>query len=140
MNGRQLTTLGYLVSTVAAVSNAALALIPATQALPWAVLALPFYTFGVALAFPILTLAMLDLFPRQRGSAASVQSFVALLCNAAIAGLLAPLLGFSLWSLAAAALATTLTGWWLWARHLRLTNAAVSTTPDAAAFEPTDEL
>ncbi len=58
------------------------ALFPATQVLPWAVVALPFYSFGIALAFPILTLAMLDLFPRSRGAASSVQSFVALVANA----------------------------------------------------------
>lgn len=140
ISGRRLASLGYLITTTAAVANLALALIPATQTLPWAVAPLPFYSFGVALAFPIVTLAMLDLFPKQRGAASSVQSFVALLFNAVIAGLLAPLLGFALWSLAAASLGTSLVAWALWTRHQSMNKAEVSTSRDAAAYEPTDEM
>ena len=85
-------------------------LVPAAQSLPWAVLLLPVYTFGVAMAFPILTLAMLDLFPASRGAASSVQSFVSLVANALVAGALAPLVAFSLPMLAGTALALTLLG------------------------------
>jgi len=140
MSGRRLASLGYVISLVAAVVNLGLALVPATQVLPWPVVALPFYSFGIALAFPILTLAMLDLFPRSRGAASSVQSFVSLVANALIAGALAPAVGFSLWSLAVTSLLLTLVAWWLWRRHLAVTHVEPHTTVDAPAYEPTDEM
>ncbi len=136
LNGRRLASLGYLVTFSAAVVNVALSLIPATAVLPWVVLPLPFYSFGVALAFPIITLAMLDLFPQRRGAASSVQSFVSLLGISAVAGLLAPALGFSLWSLAVGALVLSGIGWAFWRRHLAKTTIEPHGSPDAAAFEP----
>jgi DHA1 family bicyclomycin/chloramphenicol resistance-like MFS transporter len=45
---------------------------------------------GAQFAFPMLTLRMLDLFPAARGTAASAQSFVALLCTAFTLGIVAP--------------------------------------------------
>lgn len=46
---------------------------------------------GAQLAFPVLTLRMLDLFPAARGTAASAQSFVALLITSFTLGVIAPL-------------------------------------------------
>lgn len=140
MSGRRLASLGYVISLAAGAVNLGLTLLPATARLPWAVLVLPFYSFGIALAFPILTLAMLEEFPHSRGAASSVQSFVSLLANAAIAGILAPLVAFSLTSLAITAVALTAVAWLLWRRHLALTHADPPTSADAAAYEPTDEL
>jgi len=45
---------------------------------------------GAQTAFPVLTLRMLDLFPAARGTAASAQSFVALLVTAFTLGIVAP--------------------------------------------------
>jgi DHA1 family bicyclomycin/chloramphenicol resistance-like MFS transporter len=45
---------------------------------------------GAQFAFPALTLRMLDLFPAARGTAASAQSFVALLVTAFTLGIVAP--------------------------------------------------
>jgi MFS transporter, DHA1 family, multidrug resistance protein len=45
---------------------------------------------GAQFAFPVLTLRMLDLFPAARGTAASAQSFVALLITAFTLGVVAP--------------------------------------------------
>jgi DHA1 family bicyclomycin/chloramphenicol resistance-like MFS transporter len=45
---------------------------------------------GAQFAFPVLTLRMLDLFPSARGTAASVQSFVALLITAFTLGIISP--------------------------------------------------
>jgi DHA1 family bicyclomycin/chloramphenicol resistance-like MFS transporter len=45
---------------------------------------------GAQFAFPVLTLRMLDLFPAARGTAASAQSFVALLVTAFTLGFVAP--------------------------------------------------
>ena len=53
--------------------------------------ALLFFTaIGAQFAFPVLTLRMLDLFPAARGTAASAQSFVALLITAFTLGVIAP--------------------------------------------------
>jgi DHA1 family bicyclomycin/chloramphenicol resistance-like MFS transporter len=49
-----------------------------------------FAGFGAQFAFPVLTLRMLDLFPAARGTAASAQSFVALLVTAFTIGLVSP--------------------------------------------------
>ena len=114
-------------------------LVPAAQALPWAVMLLPVYTFGVAMAFPILTLAMLDLFPANRGAAASVQSFVSLVANALIAGVLAPLVAVSLPALAATALLLTVVGYLQWRRHLQVT-ALQPPSPPGMVPPPADGL
>ncbi len=140
ITGRRLATIGYWVSLTGGAANLVLMLVPAARTLPWAVLFLPVYTFGVALAFPILTLAMLDLFPANRGAAASVQSFVALVSNALIAGVLAPLVAFSLPSLAVTALALTTIGYLMWRRHLKLTVLEPKAPPDPESYEPTDEM
>jgi len=92
----------------------------------------------VAMAFPILTLAMLDLLPASRGAAASVQSFVALVSNAVIAGAVAPAVAFSLPALAATSLGLTVIGYLLWRRHLRITNLEPKAPPDPQSYEPTD--
>lgn len=134
MSGFRMASLGYQISFAAAVINVALNLIPATRGLPWTVLPLPIFTFGIALAFPILTLAMLDLFPDSRGSASSVQNFVALLGNAVITAVVAPLLGTSLIWLAGGSLVLITAGWLLWSHHLRV--SAREPDPSAVAPEP----
>jgi DHA1 family bicyclomycin/chloramphenicol resistance-like MFS transporter len=49
-----------------------------------------FAGFGAQFAFPVLTLQMLDLFPAARGTAASAQSFVAVLSLAFTLGIVSP--------------------------------------------------
>ena len=140
ISGRRLATIGYWISLAGGALNLGLMLIPGGQALPWAVLLLPVYTFGVALAFPILTLAMLDLFPANRGAASSVQSFVSLVSNAAIAGALAPAVAFSLPMLAGTTLVLTIVGYLMWRRHLQMTSLEPHAPPDPQSYEPTDEM
>lgn len=90
---------GYAVMGCAALLNLGvnLALPPG---LPWSVAPLFVYTLGMALAAPSLTLLALDPFPAQRGLAASCQTFLQASFNAAVAGLLAPLLWDSTLTLA----------------------------------------
>jgi DHA1 family bicyclomycin/chloramphenicol resistance-like MFS transporter len=136
LSGTRVANLGYLISLSAGALNLGMTLIPGTGTLPWAVALLPVLTFGIALTFPVITLAMLDLFPAARGSASSVQNFVALLGNTLVSGLLAPALGFSLTALAAGSFGYTIIGALLWRRHLTTTALEPPTSPDAAAFEP----
>lgn len=58
-------------------------------ALPWSVAPLIVYVLGMSLSFPTLTLLALDLFPVQRGLAASCQAFLQTM-GAALVALLAP--------------------------------------------------
>ena len=68
-----------------------------TPQVPWAVLPLVFYTLGAALQGPIVTLYALDLFPKSRGLAASLQGFIQTMLFAGISSLVVPLvLGSSL--------------------------------------------
>ncbi len=79
--------------------------------------------FGVQLAGPTLSLRMLDLFPRARGSAASVQSCVSIAISAVVFGLISPLLSGSMLTLAVGSLLSAGIAFslWHWAqRHLRV--------------------
>lgn len=136
ISAARLASLGYLISLIAGTLNTAMTFWPAARTLPWPMIPLPFFTFGIALAFPVLTLAMLDLFPQARGSASSVQNFVALSGNALISGLIAPFLARSLTFLAAGSLTLMGVGALLWARHLQQSRIPPHGPADAAAFEP----
>jgi DHA1 family bicyclomycin/chloramphenicol resistance-like MFS transporter len=60
-------------------------------ALPWAVLPIMGYAFGLGLVMPVLTIAALDLYPAMRGLAASLITFVQMLVFALMSGVVAPL-------------------------------------------------
>ena len=90
---------GYLVMGAAALANIGLNLLLPPM-LPWSVVPIFFYTFGMSLAMPCLTLMALDPFPAQRGLAASCQMFLQSMANGLIAGLLAPALWGSTLSMA----------------------------------------
>jgi DHA1 family bicyclomycin/chloramphenicol resistance-like MFS transporter len=83
-------------------------------ALPWSVLPLFFYTFGMSVVAPGATLLVLDLFPNIRGTVASCQSFTQTMLAALVSGLIAPLLWHSVLWLAAGQLAFTLVGFLMW--------------------------
>lgn len=88
---RQTILRGYLVMGIAALANIALNLwLP--PALPWSVMPIFVYTFGMSLAMPCLTLLALDPFPDQRGLAASCQMCLQAGTNGLVAGVLAPAL------------------------------------------------
>lgn len=102
---------------------------------PWFVLPVGLIGTGVTLAFPTLTLLMLDRFPAVRGAAASVQATISLGVSALVSGLVAPLVDASALKLALAAAAMTGSGFVLWWWYRRI-------TPDAgpqvlsAALQP----
>ncbi|WP_051971582.1 multidrug effflux MFS transporter [Massilia sp. 9096] len=59
---------------------------------PWAVLPLMVYTFGLAVAMPAIQVGALGLFPENRGLASSMLSFIQMMSFALVSGLVAPLL------------------------------------------------
>ena len=75
--------------------------------LPWSIVPLFFYTFGMSMVAPGATLMMLDLFPAIRGIVASCQSFTLTMLGALVAGVIAPILSHSVLWLAAGQLAFT---------------------------------
>jgi len=83
-------------------------------ALPWSVLPLMLYAFGMSLSAPMVTLLVMDLFPRLRGLVASCQSFTQTMLGAFVAGVAAPALSDSVLALALAQLACAALGLLLW--------------------------
>jgi len=83
-------------------------------ALPWTVVPMFFYTFGMSMVAPGATLLAMDLFPHIRGTVASCQSFAVTLLGALVAGVIAPFLSHSVLWLACGQLAFTATALCLW--------------------------
>ncbi|MBN1566430.1 MAG: multidrug effflux MFS transporter [Acidobacteria bacterium] len=86
ISGNRTILIGYIVAAAAAVGNILLnAFVP--PMVPWTILPLVFYVVGMSIAMPSLTLITLDLFPSQRGLAASCQGFISLGANSAVSAL-----------------------------------------------------
>lgn len=120
----RLASTGYLIAAAGAVVNVTLALIPATASLPWLLIGPSVISFGTMLSFPITQLQMLDLFPHRRGSAASMQAFVQLVLNAALAGVVVPLVATSPASMAITSLGFVAAGCALWTWHVAVVRRA----------------
>jgi len=84
----------------------------------WAMLPVAVFSFGWALMVPVVTLMTLDLVPERRGMASSVQACVGSLANAAVAGIVVPLVMHSTLALALTSLAMMAIGVlaWLWVK------------------------
>lgn len=82
---------GFLIMALAAAGNITLNL-AFPPGLPWSILPIFIYTIGMALTMPSLTLLALNLFPAQRGLAASCQAFQQSTVSSLVAGIFAPLL------------------------------------------------
>lgn len=140
MTGRRLVGWGFVFCGIAAAYNIGYNALTASPTLPWAVLPTALGAFGIALVFPIVTLGLLDMYPRQRGGASSMQAFIGLLSNALIAGVLSPMVSHSGLALALTAAAFTAVAFALWRWYLA--HSARCPNPDAAIarHEPTDKM
>lgn len=74
-------------------------------AVPWAVLPLAIFTFGLAVAMPAIQMSAFELFPDNRGLSSSMLSFIQMIAFALVSGLVAPLLFGSALKLACGMLA-----------------------------------
>ena len=81
---------------------------------PWSVVPLFFYTFGMSIVAPGATLMVLDLFPKIRGIVASCQSFTLTMLGALLSGVVAPLLSHNALYLAFGQMACALAGLACW--------------------------
>lgn len=97
---RKTVAYGYALMGLAALINIALNL-ALPPGLPWSILPMPLYTLGMSLTMPSMTLLALELFPAQRGLAASCQMFIQSMHNSLIAGIIAPIAWQSTLTLAA---------------------------------------
>jgi len=130
---------GYACMGAAALGNVLYSAFAPALALPWAVLPMSLAAFGVALVFPILTLAILDMYPRQRGSASSLQAFTQLVLNAAVAGVLSPLLSGRGLYLALGMAGFVLLGWLFW-RWEAGVSRRFPPPPSSPTLEPGEQL
>lgn len=101
--------ISYRLMLAAAAANVALNL-AVTPQLPWAVLPVMLYSFGMAVGTPALQLLIIDLYPKKRGLVASCQSFMQSSANTVGAAFLAPLLWASTLGLAAGMAALVVAG------------------------------
>jgi DHA1 family bicyclomycin/chloramphenicol resistance-like MFS transporter len=100
--------------------------------LPWAVLPIFLYAAGVGAVSPGPALAAMDMFPEQRGLAASMLAFLQMLLFSAVSGLAAPLLQDSGFSLACGMAGFVLLSFLCWAAGQRMPVGGVA-GEDAAA-------
>ena len=138
IDGQRLANIGFACCGAATLVNIGYNLLVTDHALPWAVLPISLNAFGIALVFPIVTLAILDMYPYQRGSASSLQAFVGLLVNVVIAGVLSPSLSHDGLSLALGAAFFTLAGWLFWRWENLATRRTLRVPKSPAGMEPTE--
>jgi len=132
---------GFACCIVAAAINAIYHYVVAQPAVLPTVLPVALNSFGIALVFPILTLAILDMFPATRGAASSMQAFIGLLANAMMAGLVSPWLSANLFQLALAAGILSVLAWAFWRWEYQRGKRPPRTPRDAdesIALEPTN--
>jgi MFS transporter, DHA1 family, multidrug resistance protein len=72
-----------------------------------AILPIALFNVGMAAAMPVLSIAALDCYPTLRGTAASAQAFMQMLCSTVSSALIVPLVWHSTLTLAAAMLGMT---------------------------------
>ena len=116
---RRTVRYGYTIMCGAALFNLAYnAVWP--PALPWTVLPVMVYTVGMALAMPSISLLVLDLFPQNRGLAASLQAAQHSFFIGLTAGLLSPYASGSGSGLAGGMIVLLACGFTCWLVYLRM--------------------
>lgn len=132
MDRSRLITFGFVGTVVTTVVNLVLVSFAPefTGGLSWglllAVIGPMLIAFTVALLFAPIQLEVLDLFPHERGAAASLGTFFGLVLNALLAGMIAPLVTTGLVALGLTSLIFALLGGGFWVWHLRAVRRPVA--------------
>jgi MFS transporter, DHA1 family, multidrug resistance protein len=92
--------LGFLLMGCGCISHLAYGAIVSQASWPLAALPLLLYAAGSSMAYPSLTVLLMDRFPERRGAAASLQTFTSLAFNGVVAGTISPLVALSTLGLA----------------------------------------
>jgi MFS transporter, DHA1 family, multidrug resistance protein len=95
-------SLGYLLMFSGCVAHLSYGAIVSQASWPMAALPVLIYASGSSLAYPSLTVLLMDRFPERRGAAASLQTFTGLSFNGIVAGTVSPLAAVSTLKLAGA--------------------------------------
>lgn len=111
--------LAYRLMLTAGALNVAYCAVVGTVHWPWAVLPVTANGIGISLAFPTLTLLLLDLYPQERGTASSLQAFIQLMLSTLIAGVISPWLAPHPLTLAIGSVSATALGLFCWYRARR---------------------
>ena len=111
--------IGFGVMALASVLNVAYNTLFVAD-VPWAVLPLMIYTFGLAVAMPAIQVGALALFPANRGLASSMLGFIQMMSFALVSGLLAPVLFDSALKLAWGVAAGLVASFLCWRLSLRV--------------------
>lgn len=94
--------LGYLVMICACIAHISYGTLVSHPTWPLAAIPILMYAAGSSLAYPSLTLMLMDRFPERRGAAASLQTFISLGFNGFVAGTISPLVAGATLKLAGA--------------------------------------
>jgi DHA1 family bicyclomycin/chloramphenicol resistance-like MFS transporter len=120
---RRMKWIGYAIMAVAAVLNVVYSGLFAVE-VPWAVLPIGIYTFGLAVAMPAIQMTALGLFPDNRGLASSMLAFIQMMSFALVSGLVAPLLFDSAFKLACGVMAGLVLSFIAWRLSVRAAASA----------------
>lgn len=120
--------IGFGLCAMSAVLNITYVLSVQQIALPWAVMPIFLGGVGMALIFPVLALAVLDMYPHQRGLASSMQMFIQLMINTVVAGVVSPMLSSSPVHLALGYMGFFALGgsFWYWERYCERRRAVLT--------------
>ena len=140
ISGRALVSAGLTIAVVAAAANVGLSLLPTATTLPYAVVGPTLIAFGVACAYPTLQLAMLDMFPEARGAVTSAATFMTLMFNTVLTGVIVTLVSDTMTHLAVTSFALVLAGLLLWTWHVALVRRELACNPHPETMEPTDQM
>jgi len=91
-NAERTVTLALTLISVGAVLNVTQAL-TLTPMVVTSIVPLMFYSTGIGIAMPAMTVLVLDCLPQNRGAASAVQGFIQMMSNALIASMVVPILG-----------------------------------------------
>lgn len=128
---------GYTAMLSSCAINLALALTLDSPRVPWSTVPLALYGCGVQLAFPTLTLLLLDRFPEQRGGVSSVQAFGSLILTALVAGVLSPALSGGMLTLGMGATSLCLLGLAAWISYIHLERRGLARAKAESVEVPT---
>jgi DHA1 family bicyclomycin/chloramphenicol resistance-like MFS transporter len=117
---RRQLTIGFGLLCAAGAVGAVAHLVADTVAILLVQVLLFTMALGAQMTYPVLSLEMIDMHPRARGAAASVQSFIALGIGAVVMGMIAPMLHGDLRLLAWISLGLGVTAWIAWRAGTRL--------------------
>jgi DHA1 family bicyclomycin/chloramphenicol resistance-like MFS transporter len=110
---------GWMV--LVAITNVAIQAMHAGETAWWmAILPIALFNIGMATVMPILSIAALDFYPKSRGTAASAQAFMQMLCSTLSSAIVVPLVWHSTLGMSVAMLGMTLVSTLLmWMIHRR---------------------